>query len=151
MGQLCSGNSDSSRGPINYRKSFKGTETDRNYFYNPDYLKTQGTIKTMIIKKSHNKSEQGENSDSSCENEETYVHKNSLTQELTLTSIVRESIQVRFQFEKTLGEGAYGKVKIASLRNDPEKKFAVKSIPRHLFDMAGIIKLRENKKNVLEK
>jgi serine/threonine protein kinase len=42
-------------------------------------------------------------------------------------------------------------VKIASLRNDPEKKFAVKSIPRHLFDMAGLMKLRENKKNVLDK
>jgi hypothetical protein len=37
------------------------------------------------------------------------------------------------------------------MRNDPEKKFAVKSIPRHLFDMAGITKLRENKKNKLDK
>ena len=105
----------------------------------------------MVIKKSHFKSEHGENSESRCDNEEICANKNALSQELTLTTIVRESIQVRFQFEKTLGEGAYGKVKIASLRNDPEKKFAVKSIPRHLFDMAGIMKLRENKKNVLDK
>ena len=52
----------------------------------------------------------------------------------SLDKIVRENIQMRYRFEKTLGEGAFGKVKIASLIDNPSKKFAVKSIPRKLID-----------------
>jgi serine/threonine protein kinase len=44
---------------------------------------------------------------------------------------------MRFRFEKTLGEGAYGKVKTASLIDNPGKKFAIKSIPRKLIDFEG--------------
>jgi serine/threonine protein kinase len=42
---------------------------------------------------------------------------------------------MRYNFEKTLGEGAFGKVKVASLVDDPKKKFAIKSIPRRLIDL----------------
>ena len=47
---------------------------------------------------------------------------------------MRENIQLRYKFEKTLGEGASGKVKIGSLHSDPSRKFAIKSIPRILMD-----------------
>ena len=53
---------------------------------------------------------------------------------MSIKHIVRENIQLRFKFEKTLGEGAFGKVKIGSLHSDPSRKFAIKSIPRHLMD-----------------
>jgi len=42
---------------------------------------------------------------------------------------------MRYNFEETLGEGAFGKVKIASLIEFPEKKFAIKSIPRRHLDL----------------
>jgi len=51
-----------------------------------------------------------------------------------LSTIVSENIQVRYLFEKTLGEGAFGKVKIASLHENRKKKFAIKSIPREILD-----------------
>ena len=44
-----------------------------------------------------------------------------------------ENIQFSYRFEKTLGEGAFGKVKVACLRDAPHLKFAIKSIPRDLF------------------
>ena len=44
---------------------------------------------------------------------------------------------MRFVFEKMIGEGAFGKVNIASLRSNPTKKFAIKSIPRDILDQAG--------------
>lgn len=47
--------------------------------------------------------------------------------------MTREAISARYRFEKPLGEGAFGKVKVASLIADNTKKFAIKSIPRHLF------------------
>lgn len=50
-----------------------------------------------------------------------------------LTEITREQITKKYRFEKVLGEGAQGKVKVASLRADKSKKFAIKSIPRHFF------------------
>ena len=56
---------------------------------------------------------------------------------MTLLKIVRENIQIRYRFEGTLGEGAFGKVKAASLREDKSKKFAVKSIPREYIDKVG--------------
>lgn len=50
-----------------------------------------------------------------------------------LGCITREVIGVKYRFEKPLGEGAFGKVKVASFIADNTKKFAVKSIPRSLF------------------
>ena len=47
--------------------------------------------------------------------------------------MIREAVSTRYRFEKPLGEGAFGKVKVASLIADNTKKFAIKSIPRHLF------------------
>ena len=47
--------------------------------------------------------------------------------------MIREAISARYRFEKPLGEGAFGKVKVASLIADHSKKFAIKSIPRELF------------------
>mmetsp|Transcript_39304 Transcript_39304/g.60030 ORF Transcript_39304/g.60030 Transcript_39304/m.60030 type:complete len:115 (+) Transcript_39304:336-680(+) len=44
---------------------------------------------------------------------------------------------MRYNFERTLGEGAFGKVKIASLIENPTKKFAIKSIPRKLLDLGA--------------
>ena len=37
---------------------------------------------------------------------------------VSLASMVRDNIQNKYKFEKTLGEGAFGKVKIAVLRDD---------------------------------
>ena len=54
---------------------------------------------------------------------------------MSIKHIVRENIILRYKFEKTLGEGAFSKVKIASLHSDPSRKFAIKSIPRHLMDV----------------
>lgn len=48
--------------------------------------------------------------------------------------IVKEDIKQKYFFEKILGEGAFGKVKVASIIGDPSRKFAIKSIPRHLLD-----------------
>lgn len=59
------------------------------------------------------------------------------TKTINLETIVRENIQINYKFEKTLGEGAYGKVKTASLRYNDKKKFAIKSIPREILDEAG--------------
>ena len=53
---------------------------------------------------------------------------------ISLSTIVSENIQIRYFFEKTLGEGAFGKVKIASLHENRNKKFAIKSIPRDMLD-----------------
>ena len=53
---------------------------------------------------------------------------------MSLNRIVGENVQMRYNFEKTLGEGAFGKVKIASLIDNPDKKFAIKSIPRKFLD-----------------
>ena len=39
---------------------------------------------------------------------------------MTLNSLVCENIQERFTFEKLIGEGAFGKVNIASLKAVPE-------------------------------
>ena len=58
----------------------------------------------------------------------------------SLSKIVRENIQIRYKFEKTLGEGAFGKVKQACLKENSSKKFAIKSIPRELLDFTGKMK-----------
>ena len=59
---------------------------------------------------------------------------------ISLSKIVRENIQTRYKFEKTLGEGAFGKVKQACLIENSSKKFAIKSIPRELLDFTGKMK-----------
>ena len=48
--------------------------------------------------------------------------------------IVKERIQNRYRFLNTLGEGTFGKVKVACLISNPSKKYAVKSIPRDMVD-----------------
>ena len=57
-----------------------------------------------------------------------------LKKRVSVKEIVQESIKSLYKFEKILGEGAFGKVKSAHLLTDPSKKFAIKSIPRHLMD-----------------
>ena len=52
---------------------------------------------------------------------------------LELDTLVAENVQVRYKFEKQIGEGAFGQVKIATLRENPNKKFAIKSIPRQMM------------------
>lgn len=64
-----------------------------------------------------------------CEDEEC-EKLNHFKESPLLTEITREFIAKKYRFEKVLGEGAQGKVKVASLRADPSKKFAIKSIPR---------------------
>ena len=54
--------------------------------------------------------------------------------EISLSQIVSENIQLRYRFEKTLGEGLFGKVKIASLIENNKQKFAIKSIDRKIFE-----------------
>ena len=61
------------------------------------------------------------------------VNQENLLEGVGLGQIVMESIHKRYRFEKTLGEGAFGKVKVASLLANPEKKYAIKSIPRELI------------------
>lgn len=53
---------------------------------------------------------------------------------MTIDYLVCENIQNRYVFEKCIGEGAFGKVNIASLKVAPDKKYAIKSIPRELFE-----------------
>ena len=50
----------------------------------------------------------------------------------------KESIQDKYVFVKKIGEGAYGTVRIAHLKTDVNKKFAIKSLKRCKFDMAGL-------------
>ena len=47
-----------------------------------------------------------------------------------LNQIHKMRIQNHYKFEKKLGEGAFGKVHVASLLQNPNKKFAIKSIQR---------------------
>ena len=54
--------------------------------------------------------------------------------DVKMSDLSMELIHKTFRFEKVLGEGAYGKVKVASLRADNSKKYAIKSIPRDLFN-----------------
>ena len=100
-------------------KDFEGTNSDRLYFF--------GEGSGSEIKPFHFDQEELEASAIGSE-----VGK--LVKKMSIKHIVRENIQLRYKFEKTLGEGAFGKVKIASLHSDPTRKFAIKSIPRHLMD-----------------
>lgn len=67
------------------------------------------------------------------------MHANAKEERFSLGYIVREGIHKKYKFEKTLGEGSFGKVKVASLWSDPSKKFAIKSIPREFFDKQGTL------------
>lgn len=53
---------------------------------------------------------------------------------IPLNYIVKENIQNRYRFLNTLGEGTFGKVKVACLISNPSKKYAIKSIPRDMVD-----------------
>lgn len=59
----------------------------------------------------------------------------------SLEQITREHVTTRYEFQKTLGEGAFGKVKVAALKQNRQKLFAIKSIPR------SMIEVPEDKKN----
>ena len=52
----------------------------------------------------------------------------------SVKDIVTENIKYQYKFGKILGEGAFGKVKKATLLADASKVYAIKSIPRHLLD-----------------
>ena len=54
---------------------------------------------------------------------------------------MKENIKNRYQFLDTLGEGTFGKVKVACLISNPSKKYAIKSIPRDMVDQVGKNKL----------
>jgi serine/threonine protein kinase len=58
----------------------------------------------------------------------------------TLETITREHVTSRYEFQKTLGEGAFGKVKVAALKQNKNKLFAIKSIPREMIDVPESIK-----------
>jgi len=47
-------------------------------------------------------------------------------------------IQLKYKFVKLLGEGAFGKVHLATLNVDPKKKFAIKSILRETFNRTDV-------------
>ena len=44
--------------------------------------------------------------------------------------ISREDIRLIYSFEEMVGEGSFGTVRIAHKINNPDKQFAIKSIPR---------------------
>jgi len=54
-----------------------------------------------------------------------------------LNQLSKEVIQKKYKFIKLLGEGAFGKVHLATLTVDPSKKFAIKSIDRDTFNFKG--------------
>lgn len=111
MGLCCStpGKDDPhSRGRYNL------SEADKEYFYNYNALRKKSIIRPMNVRR-----------------------KSTPLDKISLEQIVRENIQVRYVFEKMIGEGAFGKVNIACLRSNPTKKFAIKSIPRDILDQAG--------------
>ena len=56
---------------------------------------------------------------------------------IPLNYIVKDNIQQRYRFLNTLGEGSFGKVKVACLIDNPSKKYAIKSIPRDIVDQHG--------------
>ena len=53
---------------------------------------------------------------------------------VSIGDMVQEKIQEKYTFEKLIGEGAFGSVRIAHLKADKSKKFAIKSMKRCKFD-----------------
>ena len=104
---------------LDYRKEFRGSVLDLEYFHSNQPVKRRSLIKNI---KEVNKIKKTE---SEVEDRNIII---------SLSTIVSENIQIRYFFEKTLGEGAFGKVKIASLRENRKKKFAIKSIPRDMLE-----------------
>jgi hypothetical protein len=88
MGNLCRGN-DGAR-----ESKFSMSKADKEYFYNnKGPMKKNSIIREMKIK----------------------TKSLSMKKYVGLGDIVRGNIQDRYKFEKTLGEGAFGKVKVGSL------------------------------------
>ena len=48
---------------------------------------------------------------------------------------------MRYNFEEPLGEGGYGFVKVASLKKDSKKKYAIKSISNDEFESASEMRI----------
>ena len=114
---MCCGAPDHSRGQ---RMSVK----DREYFY------TNPNSKKSMIRKMTPVFQDDVNTDYT-KKEKVKIR---VKRKMTIDSLVCENIQVRYTFEKLIGEGAFGKVNIASLKAAPDKKYAIKSIPRELFE-----------------
>lgn len=51
-------------------------------------------------------------------------------QYIDVHGISKGRIKDRYKFGKSLGEGGFGQVRLATLLDDECKKFAIKSIPR---------------------
>ena len=60
---------------------------------------------------------------------------------VTIKNLAKDVITNRYQFEKPLGEGGFGSVKVASLKKDPSKKYAIKSIKKEEFKSASEMRM----------
>lgn len=85
----------------NYFDEFQGSIKDKYYFYNE--FKRGSVIRPLFLQIRQDLDDLEEDNDNSNSKQEKHV--------ISLSRIVRENIQIRFKFEKTLGEGAFGKVK----------------------------------------
>ena len=111
-----------------YHKNYKGTLRDKDYFYtNPSHKNVSEELESGIQPLSDHQSKVDQLPS------EVEPYDSVFKSNLLLTEITREYIAKKYRFEKVLGEGAFGKVKVASLRADASKKFAIKSIPRSIF------------------
>jgi len=57
-----------------------------------------------------------------------------------MANMAEDDIRKRYAFEKPIGEGGFGSVKIAHLKKDTSKKFAVKSIKKG--DFKSLLEMR---------
>lgn len=60
---------------------------------------------------------------------------------VTIKNLAKDVITERYNFEKPLGEGGFGSVKVASLKKDPRKKYAIKSIKKEEFRSASEMRM----------
>ena len=51
-----------------------------------------------------------------------------------LKRISREDVRLIYKFERLIGEGSFGTVRVAHKTNNPDKKFAIKSILREKIE-----------------
>ena len=58
-----------------------------------------------------------------------------------MATLAKDDVRIRYNFEKAIGEGGFGSVKIGSLKKDPSKKFAIKSIKREDFKSASEMRI----------
>jgi len=58
-----------------------------------------------------------------------------------MANMAKDDIRKRYTFEKPIGEGGFGAVKIAHLKKDSTKKYAIKSIKRAEFRSASEMRI----------